>query len=350
MRTTRIVTAVVLAVIGAANTANTQPIPAEAVPVAVATCFQLLNHQLPAADIARLRHGGWSLQYEQQMERVVSHECIEPPGSPLVGYFRTLGIDHPEDMTWIVLTAYSRWIRPERMLLDQMIDARREHWRFLAWREKQPITTVSSTDLTIPFHTRGNWRFVIRQDPPQETGLGIEPGNLRFCFVKSRVQSCFDSPFNALGSSQIEYPTPKSREPVLVAMVVDHVSVTGGGRGTLIWGYNANADQFDQIFDRTVNRNTNGEIRLITAGPLAGAVVVDTAGPGPSYRYLIEVYRLENSEIKQVLSYYGNSKYNDGSGLPVIDAEMAGIERRLHLWKPGDPLPTPARTNCGTLA
>ena len=349
MRSTSIVTALVLGIIGGATAAHAQSVPAAGAPVAVDKCFQLLDRQLSAADISRLRHGGWPLQYERRMEQIVSRECIEPPGLPLVGYFRALGIDHPEDMTWIVVTAYGRWLRQEQMGLDQMINARREHWRFLAERQKLPIVTLSSTDLMIPFHTRGNWRFVIRQDPPQEAALGIEPGNLHFCFVKGSVQSCFDSALNALASSKIEYLTPMSREPVLVVSVIDHVSMTGGGRETLIWAYNATTDQFDEIFDRIVNRNTNGEIRVITAGPLAGDVVVDAAGPGPSYRYLIEVYRLESPKIKRVLRYYGNSKYNDGTGLPVIDAEMAEIERRLHLWKPGDPLPTPARTNCGTL-
>jgi len=86
---------------------------------------------------------------------------------------------------------------------------------------------------------------------------------------------------------------------------------------TLVWEYNAQSDQFYQIFNQAARHQTNGEIRIITSGPLAGDA--------------------------------GNSKYNDGSGLPVIDAEMAEVERRLQLWKPRDPLPTPVRTHCGTL-
>ena len=214
--------------------------------------------------------------------------------------------------------------------------------------------TLRTMDLTAPFHTRDNWQFVIRQDPPQDTSLGTGPGNLHFCFVRGSASHCFGASypnvsFNALGSSAIEYPTPASHEPVLVVVANDQFSPTGGGRLTLIWAYNPKADQFDQMFDQAVSKNTNGEIRLITTGPLAGDIVKDVAGGRPAYRYHITVYRLENSEFKEVLSYDGNSKYNDGSGLPVIDAEMAEIERRLGLWKPGDPLPAPVRTYCDTL-
>ncbi len=360
MRGTTIVTAALLAVISAAATAPTyaQPVPATngvaasypgTVPTPLAGCFQLLNDQMPATDIARLRAGGITLADEQRMQKVVRRACIEPAGSALVNYFRSRGIDYPEDISDIVVTAYGRWLRPERMLLDQMINARREHRRFLAWREKQPITTVSSTDLTMPFHTPGNWQFVIRQDPPQEAGPGTVPGDLHFCFVNGGARRCFDSPLNILDSSRIVYPTPTSREPLLVVSLADGVSVTGGGRSTLIWAYNSNSGQFEQVLDQIVNRNTNGEIRLITSGPLAGDVVIDRPGPRPAYRYHIDVYRLTDSTSTTILSYYGNSRYNDGSGLPVIDAEMAEIERRLHLWKPGDPLPSPTRTRCDKL-
>jgi hypothetical protein len=210
-------------------------------------------------------------------------------------------------------------------------------------------TTLSSTELTEPFHTKSKWQFVIRQDPPQETGFGTVPGNLHLCFVKGGAQSCFNSPLNVLGSSHIENPKPTSREPILVVEVVDNVSLTGSGRSTLIWAYNLNTDRFDQIFDHAVGHNTNGEIRVITNGPLAGDVVIDTAGRHAPYRYDITVYRLENSQYREILNYAGNSKYNDGNPIPVIDAEMPEIERRLNIWKPGDPLPTPTRTQCSKL-
>jgi len=126
-------------------------------------------------------------------------------------------------------------------------------------------------------------------------------------------------------------------------------AASGGPRLTAVWTYNANSDQFDQIFDHAARGQNNGEIRIITNGPLAGDIVIDRAGQHAPYRYDITVYRLLNSRYREILSYAGNSKYNDGNPMPVIDAEMPEIERRLHLWKPGDPLPTPMRTHCSKL-
>jgi hypothetical protein len=39
------------------------------------------------------------------------------------------------------------------------------------------------------------------------------------------------------------------------------------------------------------------------------------------------LHRLENSKSKEILSYDGNSKYDDGDQIPVIDAEMPEIQR-----------------------
>ena len=212
--------------------------------------------------------------------------------------------------------------------------------------------TLSTTDLKERFHTRSSWLFLIRQDLPQDRGAGdVVPGDLHFCFTNGSNQNCSDGGFrfNALGSSQVEYPKADSREPILVVRLIDDYSATGGGRSTLIWTYNAATDQFEKVFDRGVNQNTNGEIRVITDGPLAGDIVTVRAGGRPAYRYHITVYRLDKAGTRELLSYDGHSKYNDGNAMPVIDAEMPEIERRLGLWEPGDPLPVPVRTQCRSL-
>lgn len=207
-------------------------------------------------------------------------------------------------------------------------------------------TTVSSTDLSEPFHTKAKWQFVIRQDPPDEEEL---LGPLHFCFVKDGTPNCSDSQNNALVEIPIVYPTPTSSSPLLTVVADWLTEASGGPRLTQIWTYDANSDQFVQIFDQYARRQNNGEIRIITNGPLAGDVVIDRAGQHAPYRYDITVYRLENSRYREILKYAGNSEYNDGNRMPVIDAEMPEIERRLHFWKPGDSLPTPARTHCGKI-
>jgi hypothetical protein len=212
-------------------------------------------------------------------------------------------------------------------------------------------TTIATADLTAPFHTSVSWRFVIRQDPPQDTAIGTGPGYLHFCFAKENASRCFDTsyPYNALGSSNIENPTPTSREPLLVVVVDDQASPTGGARLTLIWAYNPKTDQFDQIFDAAVSKNTNGEIRVITSGPLAGYIVEAVAGGRPTYRYHITVYHLQGPGFTRIFDYDGNSRYGDGNQMAVIDAEMPEILQRLKLWKRGDPLPLPARAQCNSL-
>jgi|HubBroStandDraft_3_1064219.scaffolds.fasta_scaffold55475_3 hypothetical protein len=208
------------------------------------------------------------------------------------------------------------------------------------------VTTLSSTDLTATFHTRTKWEFVIRQDPPDEFEL---PGSLHFCFLRDHTPDCSDSHQNTLVESTIVHQTAAATHPLLSVVADWRTAASGGPRLTRIWVYNAKSDQFDQIFNQEVRRQNNGEIRIITNGPLVGYIVIDRAGRHAPYRYDISVYRLVNSRYREVLSYAGNSKYNDGNPLPVIDAEMAEIERRLSFWKPGDPLPAPARTHCSNL-
>lgn len=208
-----------------------------------------------------------------------------------------------------------------------------------------PFETFAT--VTKPFHTKGKWEFRILQDPHMIDD--DVPGNLYLCLVRNNVCNCFDSGFNIFVSSDIKSLTPMLREPSLIVVLG---IVTGGstnGRRTIIWMYNAQSDQFGRLFDDAADRGRNEEVRVITTGPLAGDIVISRAPEGAPYRYCIFVYRLVNSRYVQILKYDGNSKYGDGNPMPVIDAEMAEIERRLHLWKPGDPLPTPVRTQCGRL-
>jgi hypothetical protein len=60
------------------------------------------------------------------------------------------------------------------------------------------------------------------------------------------------------------------------------------------------------------------------------------------YGYWVTVSRpAPDGTYRQALHYLSATRYNDGNPLAVIDAEMPNIQRRLGLWKPGAPLPTP---------
>jgi hypothetical protein len=61
------------------------------------------------------------------------------------------------------------------------------------------------------------------------------------------------------------------------------------------------------------------------------------------YGYWIVVESLTRAgAYRQVLRYRSATLYNDSNPLAVIDSEMPNIERRLGLWKPGQPIPRPS--------
>jgi hypothetical protein len=207
---------------------------------------------------------------------------------------------------------------------------------------------ISSIDLTKPFHAKGSWQFVVRgngSDPESDDF----PGPLHFCFVRNGEATCSETEQNYLVSSDVVYPTPTSDEPLLTVVANINRGGPGGCCTTFIWAYNAKADRFDQIFVRGSGHNNNGEVRVVTNGSLAGDIVISIPPRHAPYRYGIAVYRLEKSHYSEILNYEGKSRYDDGNPLPVIDAEMPQILSRLHLWTPGDVLPSPARTRCAKL-
>lgn len=44
-----------------------------------------------------------------------------------------------------------------------------------------------------------------------------------------------------------------------------------------------------------------------------------------------------------MLRYRSVTRYGDGNALAVIDSDMPALQRRLGLWRPGQPLPVPDR-------
>src|SRR3982750_1815685 len=86
------------------------------------------------------------------------------------------------------------------------------------------------------------------------------------------------------------------------------------------------------------------EIRLVKAGPLAGAVISNNPADNAPFGYWINVYRASaGGDYRQILHYRSATRYNDGNPLAVIDSEMPNILRQLGLWRAGPPLPPPPR-------
>lgn len=234
---------------------------------------------------------------------------------------------------------------------------------------------VSSTDLTMPFHTKTKWRFVVTQAPSND--IDSEPGPLFFCFLHEGKPSCpsvvvrscdyldkkpscprgfkpdnFTQPYNYFGNVAVIYPTKSSKSPLLVVTVSGNYGGPGTPSGPKIWAYRRKYDRFDQIFSGDRSSNTEGEVRLITSGPLAGDVIANNDTGRWPYPYEIMVYKFLRSEnYVRILDYNSKAKYRDGNPLKVIDEEMPEIERRMGVWRPGEPLPVPPQmpSSCRTI-
>jgi len=220
---------------------------------------------------------------------------------------------------------------------------------------------VANIDLARPFGTKAAWRLVVTQGPE---GPGLygpeddpEPGPVRLCLTRSKGDcgpGADVTPHAAYNVEQLAihefqlakvvYPRGRSGPPLLL---VRTASLPGGdgdhGIFTQVFAYRRAADRFEPIYDRMVGSNNNQEIRYIEAGPLAGSVVSAEPTEHLPYRFWIVVSRLTPGyTYRQVLRYRSATGYMDGNPLAVIDSEMPNIQRRLGVWRAGQPLPLPA--------
>ncbi len=229
----------------------------------------------------------------------------------------------------------------------------------------------SVTNLEKPFHTRGKWLFVVTQGPAEDSSDGA---GIQYCFLDVRTAICESAlvpngvalnqkskalqvpiggsswPYNEPGPVSIVYPVKQSLEPLLQFKPYEFNGGPGAPLGLLVFAYRKETDRFELIFSGTSHPNVNEETRLIKDGPLAGDIIADYQTARWPYRYKIMVYKLTDSEkYKKILDYMGNSKWDDGNTLAVIDAEMPEIERRLGIWKPGQALPLETTVDCKKL-
>lgn len=226
-----------------------------------------------------------------------------------------------------------------------------------------PITV----DLTQPFHTRNAWTLkisygnsdIFSEDPPlqicfsshnkQACVSNIVPdcaalSETSGCFVKDGYQLQFQMLYD------VRTVKPKTGRPLLV---LDVSSEGGDGpyepSGPIVFAYNTKTDSFNRVFTDTRSGNTNGDIRVLKSGPLAGDIIADEATSKRPYPYKIILYRPSaNGSYHLVLSYLGQSRWGDGNSLGVLDAEMPEIMRRMGVWNASQALPVPSNNpfNC----
>ena len=224
---------------------------------------------------------------------------------------------------------------------------------------------VASVDLSPPFATRSSWHLTASQGPEvsadnSPTG-NSEPGVITLCVSRDGANSCQPDLTAPLGSGrgdhdyysdahfvdkiQIVHPQGASAAPLLIM----EVSSARGGNGDQRVGiqalhYDPGQDRFVSVYKYQVARNTNDEIRYIPAGSLRGAIVsAEPTGDAPFGFWITVNQSSPGSRYRPVLRFRSATHYGDGNPLAVIDSEMPNIQRRLGLWRPGQPLPLPAK-------
>jgi len=229
-----------------------------------------------------------------------------------------------------------------------------------------PAPQGRKLDLATPFHTRSAWRFVATEGPPTEDfGGGAAPGALTLCLHRGLRGPCVSDPVTLpldaptpdyaiawephyLKTAKIVYPHGQDAPPLLL-IVTGSLNSGDGDQvvSTQLIAYDAGQDTFHRIFGQSTGHNNNEEIRFVVDGPLQGSVISAEPQERLPYGYWIVVHQLTSAgEYHQVLRYGSATHYGDGNPLAVIDSEMPNIERRLGLWKPGDPIPVPSGKAC----
>ena len=217
---------------------------------------------------------------------------------------------------------------------------------------------VRSLDLSGPFGTRSPWRIVATQAPDEPDpimGDGQVEGRVTLCLTHDAGRTCDGGPVGMLrlggnGGDAYDQPhelrrlaivRPRSGQPLLLIQVGSLHGVNGDQRiGTDLYAYRRAEDRFRRVFRQRTNRNNNQEIRYVDAGRLAGAVIAAEPTSDAPFGYWVTVNRQDAAgRYQPVLRYRSATRYGDGNPLSVIDAELPGIEQRLGLWRPGQPLP-----------
>lgn len=237
--------------------------------------------------------------------------------------------------------------RAQSTLPNESTSQRQKGLEFVAPTQK----VITTLDLTKPFKTKSKWRLVVTQDPEDGTE---NSGVLHFCFLQNDKPHCSQPGFNIFGNVQTIRPHGMRENPLLVANMYDSGGGSARGNGPAVWVYRRERDKFEMIFRHLSNFSANEETRVIAKGPLAGDVVTDDATyRRRPYPYAITAYGLSPSlHYVKILAYEGRRTRVDSNRLAVIDAEMLEIEKRLHVWKPGDALPTPLERpkECNTVS
>ena len=237
-----------------------------------------------------------------------------------------------------------------------------------AWPVVAADKSIASLDLQAAFKTRAPWTFTATQGPdvPDETSGSpgdTIPGIITPCLSRDHGKTCDpvltqalrpdvpDDGFYAdphfLDQATIEH-LPGGR-PILLVRARSVYSVDGDQVVVLrAFTYDRAHDRFTLAYRHATGHNNNQDLRFMTSGPLAGAIVAAEPTQGAPFGFWMTVDTVSaTGAYKQTLKYRSATGYGDGNPLGVIDSEMPNLLRHLGKWKPGQALPLPA-TPCPT--
>ena len=231
-----------------------------------------------------------------------------------------------------------------------------------------PRRIISDIDLSKSFRTRSAWHFTASQGPDVGDMFSNDatdpqdrlPGVITLCLHRAHSSECDGILSGALDSHSESYfgqshvlrsfetLYPRSHGQPLFLVRTANLPSGDGSTGILtqIFAYDRRHDSFRRVYRQVVGSNGNEEVRYIDQGPLRGDVIAVVPTSNAPYGYWVSVHELTDSyDYRQILRYRSATHYGDGNPLAVIDSEMPNIERRLGLWRPGEPLPLPTG-NC----
>lgn len=222
-------------------------------------------------------------------------------------------------------------------------------------------------DLARPFAAASAWRLSIDQGPPvADPNYDGEkaPGALRLCLSRNERKPCeveleslqgskqkapaeerIWNDAHYLGQTEIVLPRGPGKPPALLIQAASLQGLNGDQANfTQVFVYRRNSDRFERVYSFQTAHNNNQEVRFMTSGPLAGDIIsVEPTGGAPFGFWVTVNAPQADGSYRQRLKFRSATRYADGNPLAVIDSEMANIEQRLGLWRPGQPLPLPAR-------
>jgi len=224
-----------------------------------------------------------------------------------------------------------------------------------------PLAIIADLDLAKPFAARSPWRLIASQGPSVDDPIGLNgqiPGAIQLCLRREQGAACdpalasklpgaasddLYASAHYLDRAEIVYPRATGEPLLLVQASSIHSGDGDQLRMTQVLAYRSQGDRFERVYDHQTGANNNQEVRFIASGPLRGDIISSEPTQNAPYGFWITVNTLAPGQAyKQALRYRSATHYGDGNPLAVIDSEMANIEQRLGLWKPGLPLPLPA--------